>query len=244
MARNALQFFLQQKMQGKLVNVLCTMRMLRRDDVKEAVDFHRRITDEIGDSSFFAEDNTLKESVLGEGAAVGVYVHHELVALRSISYEKSFVDDAMKDLGFDESERPHMAVMDFCVTNPAFRGNNLQYITYIFMENILYPSRYHLQSTVSPKNVFSLNNILKCGFYCVGFTEKYGGHSRFVFYKNLRRPSRIVTRGHKEILLRDYRHHPTVIAEGYVGYKVKHKADGMVMLYGKLEQAKEKPEEE
>ena len=109
------------------------------------------------------------------------------------------------------------------------------------MENILYPNRYHLHTTVSPKNIFSLTNILKCGFHAMGFKNKYGGHPRFVLYKNLRKPMAVQTRGHKVILLKSYDYHPKVFADGFVGYKVKHKANGMALLYGKPLVAGEEP---
>ncbi|HCL80177.1 MAG TPA: hypothetical protein DIC53_09455 [Synergistaceae bacterium] len=240
----SMQFFLQKRGRGYVASILCNMRTLTKDDIGTAVEFHKRITDEIGDADFFAEDNTLVDSIKGAGAVVGIFAEDRLIALRSISYTDEFVDDAIEDLKLEDTERTHVAVMDFCVTDSEYRGNNLQFVSYIFMENILYPYRYHLHTTVSPKNVFSLNNILKCGFFTVGFKQKYGGHARFVLYKNLRYPTCVETKGHKEVLLRNYAYHPTVLDDGYVGYKVKHKAHGMAMLYGRPKQEEEAAPEE
>ncbi|MEA4881624.1 MAG: hypothetical protein VB045_09160 [Synergistaceae bacterium] len=227
------QFFLQKRELGLIRPVWCTMRLLTRGDIPEALRFHRRITEEIGDEGFFAEANTIEESIDGEGAVAGVFAEGRLIALRAVSYVDEYVDDALVDLELDESEKGHLAVMDFCITDSAFRGNNIQFFTYLFMETILYPHRYHLYTTVSPKNIFSLTNVLKSGFLAVRFKFKYGGHPRFVLYKNLRKPSAVQTRGHREILLRNYDYHPKVIASGFVGYKVKHKSTGMAMLYGR-----------
>ncbi len=238
------QFFLQKREVGLIVPVLCTMRLLGEDDIEDAVEFHRRITNEIGDPGIFAEHHTIAESIRGEGAVSGIYAGGKLIAVRAFSYVKEYVDEAMEDLGLDESEADSTAVMDFCVTDSSFRGNSIQFFTYLFMENILYPTRYHLHTTVSPQNSFSLINVLKCGFHAVDFKEKYGGHPRFVLYKNLRRPIAVKTRGHKEILLRNHDYHPKVFSEGFVGYKVKRKANGMALLYGKpllAEPAPEKP---
>lgn len=227
------QFFLQKREVGLIVPVLCTMRLLGEEDIEDALEFHKRITDQIGDPGIFAEENTIVESIRGEGAVTGIYAAGNLIAVRAFSYVKEYVDDAMEDLGLDESEADSTAVMDFCVTDPSFRGNNIQFFTYLFMENILYPTRYHLHTTVSPHNSFSLINVLKCGFHAVDFKIKYGGHPRFVLYKNLRKPVAVKTRGHKEILLRNHDYHPKVFAEGFVGYKVKRKANGLALLYGK-----------
>ncbi len=227
------QFFLQKREPGLIRPVLCTMRMLQQGDASEALAFHRRITEEIGDAGFFAEENTIEESINGQGAVAGVFAEGRLIALRAVSYVDEYVDDAMADLGLDQAEKRHLAVMDFCITDSAFRGNSIQFFTYLFMETILYPHRYHLYTTVSPKNIFSLTNVLKSGFSAVEFKYKYGGHPRFVLYKNLRKPLVVQTRGHREILLRSYDYHPRVLGDGYVGYKVKHKSTGMAMLYGR-----------
>ena len=233
MTYNSQQFFLQKRKIGLITPVLCTMRILGTEDMEEAVQFHKRISDGIGDAGFFSEENTLEASIKGEGVVAGAFGEGKLVALRAVSYVKEYVRDAMEDLGLDPSEVNSTAVMDFCVTDPAYRGNNLQFFTYIFIENVLYPNRYHLHTTVSPKNIYSIANVLKCGFYAVGFKEKYGGHSRFVFYKNMRKPTAILTRAHKEILLRNHDYHPKVLADGYMGYRVRHKARGTVMYYGR-----------
>jgi len=233
MAYNVQQFFLQKRGVGYVAPILCTMRGLGENDIEQAVVFHKRISDEIGDADFFAEENTIAESIMGEGVVVGVFAEGKLIALRAVSYVKEFVDDAVVDLDLDPGEANHVAVMDFCVTDSSFRGNSIQFFTYLFTESQMYPNRYHLHTTVSPKNIFSLTNVLKCGFSAIKFKQKYGGHHRFVLYKNLRKPGAVKTRGHKEILLRNYDYHPKVFADGFVGYKIKHKSNGMAMLYGK-----------
>jgi len=136
MAYASQQFFLQKREVGLIAPVLCTLRILGEDDIMEAVTFHRRITDEIGDAGFFAEDNTIVESIRGEGAVSGIFAEGRLIALRAVSYVKEYVDDALEDLGLDPSEAGNTAVMDFCVTDSAFRGNSIQFFTYLFMENI------------------------------------------------------------------------------------------------------------
>ena len=233
MPYNVQQFFLQKRDLGYIAPILCTMRGLVEDDIEEAVAFHKRVTDEIGDAGFFAEDNTIAESVLGEGIVIGIFAEGKLIALRAVSYVKEYVDDAVEDLGLAPEEAGNVAVMDFCITDSAFRGNSIQFFSYLFIESLMYPNRYHLHTTVSPKNIFSLTNVLRCGFTAIRFKQKYGGHHRFVLYKNLRKPGAVKTRGHKEILLRNYDYHPKVFADGFVGYKVKHKSNGMAMLYGK-----------
>ena len=64
--------FLQKREVGLIVPVLCTMRLLGEGDI-DAVEFHRRITNEIGDPGVFAEHHTIAESIRGEGAVSGIY---------------------------------------------------------------------------------------------------------------------------------------------------------------------------
>ncbi|MDI9370551.1 MAG: hypothetical protein GX181_00075 [Synergistaceae bacterium] len=230
---NVQQFFLQKRGLGYVAPILCTMRGLAEDDIEEAVEFHKRISDQIGDADIFCEDNTIAESVMGEGLAIGVYAEGRIIALRSVSYVKGDLEDAVEDLKLDPEEIDNVAVMDFCVTDKAFRGNYIQFFTYLHIESLMYPNRYHLYTTVSPRNVFSLRNVLKCGFIAVDFKKKYGGHNRFVLYKNLRRSIPVSTRGRKQVLLRNFDYHPKVMEAGFVGYKTRLKPNGMVMLYGR-----------
>ena len=230
---NVQQFFLQKRGLGYVAPILCTMRGLAEDDIEEAVKFHKRISNEIGDEDIFCEDNTIAESVLGEGLAIGVFAEGRLIGLRSVSYVQEHLEEAVEDLKLDPAETDNVAVMDFCVIDSAFRGNYIQFFTYLYIESLMYPNRYHLHTTVSPRNVFSLKNVLKCGFIAVDFKKKYGGHNRFVLYKNLRKSIPVSTRGRKQILLRNHDYHPKVMEAGYVGYKTKLKPNGMVMQYGR-----------
>ncbi|NLB83258.1 MAG: hypothetical protein GX791_03325, partial [Synergistaceae bacterium] len=107
------QFFLQKRELGLIRPIWCTMRLLQQGDVSEALAFHRKITEEIGDEGFFAEANTIEESISGQGAVAGVFAEGRLIALRAVSYVDEYVNGAMDDLELDQAEKGHLAVMDF-----------------------------------------------------------------------------------------------------------------------------------
>ena len=224
---------LRRRRAGLVETVPCTVRYLGPDDHAEAADFHGRIAEEIGDESLFSAENSISETLGGHGRALAFFDGDQMVCYRSVSYAPSEVEPAIRDLeiaGMDD----RVAVMDFCVIDSAFRGNNLQQISYYLMESIVHADNKNiLYTTVSPKNVYSLANVLDCGFCIEDLKRKYGGTLRFILAKRLDVPMAVVTRSHREVLLRDVRATHDILAEGCVGYKLRHRSRGMVILYGK-----------
>ena len=60
----------------------------------------------------------------------------------------------------------------------------------------------------------------------------YGGHERFILGKKLADAHSIKTAGHLEINLHDRRKMADALSEGYVGYKLRHRAAGINILFG------------
>ncbi|WMI71543.1 hypothetical protein RBH88_00235 [Aminobacterium sp. MB27-C1] len=220
------------KEKGIRKNVLCTMRLLAEKDTPSALDLHRKITLEIGDENIFCAEHTIEESILGKGFVIGIFDSDYLVAIRAISYGGKYMEEAQKDLQLHPSERDHIAVMDFCITEKAFRGNYIQHFTFLKAEEILYPERYHLHSTISPLNIFSLRNVLRSGFLIVDLKEKYGGYLRFILHKDIRTLPHIYTHEHIEVPLEDYDSHLALLSMGYYGYAIKGGYTGFSIVYG------------
>lgn len=73
-----------------------------------------------------------------------------------------------------------------CIVREKFRGNRLQYHLGVLIEQYALEKGVKLIcSTVSPKNIYSINNITKLG-YSYNRTlsvKKYGGYDRNLYYK-------------------------------------------------------------
>ena len=224
---------LRRRRAGVIETVPCTVRYLGPDDHAKAAAFHGRIAEEIGDESLFSAENSIRETLGGKGRALAFFDGDRMVCFRSVSYSPSEVEPAVRDLAIPGME-DRVAVMDFCVIDSSFRGNNLQQISYYLMESIVYADNRNIfYTTVSPKNIYSLANVLECGFCIEDLKRKYAGTLRFVLSKHLDVPTQTSTRNHREVPLHDVRAIRGVLDEGYSGYKLRHRSRGMVILFGK-----------
>ncbi|WP_286953630.1 MULTISPECIES: hypothetical protein [Aminobacterium] len=226
------EFFLVKKEKGIRKNILCHMRLLSERETPLALALHEKIAQEIGDENIFCAVHTIEESIRGEGFVIGIFSGNRLVAMRAVSYEGKYMEEALADLRLPLAEKEHAAVMDFCITEKNFRGNYIQHFTFLKAEGILYPERYHLHCTISPLNVFSLRNVLRSGFHIVDLKEKYGGYLRFILHKNLKNVPCIYTHDHIEVPIEDYESHLALLSMGYCGYAVKGAHSGFSIMYG------------
>lgn len=89
-------------------------------------------------------------------------------------------------LSLSDTEKEHVVYMDSAGVFPAFRGQGLQGKLLRKGEEMLKTTKYTVGlATVSPNNPASLNTLLKDGFEIITTTEKYGGLTRHVLYKQL-----------------------------------------------------------
>ncbi|HCA40799.1 MAG TPA: hypothetical protein DEP01_04410 [Aminobacterium sp.] len=225
-------FFLVKKSHGFRCNVLCKMRLLRKEDISLALSLHKKIAKDIGDENIFCAEHTIEESILGQGFVIGIFAEEVLIAMRAVSFGSKYVEEALADLRLPDKERNHIAVMDFCITEKAFRGNDIQHFTFLKAENLLYPYRYHLHTTISPLNNYSLRNMLRSGFLVVDLKEKYGGYLRFILHKDLQALPKVCIHEHIEVPIEDYDSQLALLSMGYYGYAIKKNHTGYSVLYG------------
>lgn len=214
----------------------CELCRLGPEDIEEMAALHNGVAKGLSRDIFAASTyEELERFLSDEGLSIGIRHKGKLVTARTIKMGRAWTDEALEayEIKLDEDERP--AVTGFCVVDWEFRGNNVQYLTQYLVEDIVAETHTSLITTVSPKNIFSLDNILTCNFRIVGIKEVYGGYLRFILKKDFR-PSLlpIWTHGHLQIPIRDKSAQMKAIAEGYAGYKLvrKHKS-GFHILYAK-----------
>lgn len=99
-------------------------------------------------------------------------------------------DNLGYDLGFDKLERSLVAHMDSAAVLPEFQGNRLQRRLISAAETILAARGYqYAMATVSPRNFYSLRNMLSSGYRIAKTTVKYGGKERHILIKTLATPA-------------------------------------------------------
>ena len=95
-------------------------------------------------------------------------------------------DNLGYDLGFSRQELPLAAHMESAAVLPEYQGNRLQRRLISSAEAILATRGYqYALATVSPKNFYSLRNMLSCGYRIAKTTLKYGGLERHILLKSL-----------------------------------------------------------
>lgn len=216
----------------------CRVYRLGPEDITDAVLLHDEVAKGVSKKIFVASACSEIERFLGEdGLAVGIRSCDKLVALRTLRMDRSWADEALEEyeLNLDPDEAP--AVTGFCVVDRAFRGNNVQYLTQYLIENAVSERHTSIITTVSPLNIFSLDNILVCNFRIIGIKEVYGGYLRYIMKKDFRSSlAPLWTHGHRQIGIRDIKAQLRALEEGFVGYKLVRKhTEGFHILYAGTE---------
>ncbi|MCL2684676.1 MAG: hypothetical protein FWE55_05480 [Synergistaceae bacterium] len=217
---------------GRSQVVQCEIDRMKPDDYDEAVKLHNRATKGLSCEIFVQTPEKDMRRLLGRGGiSLGVWFDGRLICMRAIVTDGKWVDEILADMGFDADPARKTVYTDHCVVDKDFRGNNIQFLTHYEMENRIVDRYETFYTTVSPKNSFSLQNILGCNFVIVGLKELYSGNLRYILKKPLSRCIPIWTRGHLVIPIRDTKRQTTAIAEGYVGYKLIRRPRGFSVLY-------------
>lgn len=199
----------------------------RLDDVMKLQDL---IYSKLQDKEIFATDTKadyLKDMEQG-GFVLGVYVDKKLVSYRYVSFPGLNDKNLGLDLGMDTNALLHSANLETTVVHPDFRGNKLQKLTLDHaVEMIKDKGYYHLFSTVSPKNIFSLANVMSAELKVKALKRKYGtmpdnrdGKWRFILHRDLTQEvcsdySKIIT-----LSLTDFNSQVKALKGGYIGHQV------------------------
>ena len=213
----------------------CVLRRLSMADKDEALALHRVIADGAHHDIFIpgTDDNFL--SILGgEGAVLGIQDGKRIICMRTVLFRTSDEEILSEDMGLLPDQMKRMAFVDYCIVHHDYRGNNLQFLTHCFMEAFLWDDFDYLYTTVSPKNIYSLRNVISCGFYAFQLKERYGGYMRYLLRKDLKDGVSIRTKRHESALLRDYHSQQDIMSRGKVGYRLMRSMSGMWMAFGAL----------
>lgn len=107
-----------------------------------------------------------------------------MAGLYIITYPGTDPDNLGIDIGLPEPELSRVAHMDAIVVHPLYRGQGLQQQLTLFAEQELVDngSRYFM-CTIHPDNIYSKNNMERCGYKVMKQVVKYGGLPRLILFK-------------------------------------------------------------
>lgn len=220
---------------GKTQVVQCAMSVLKPEHAEQSIALHDRVAHGLGSDIFIPSDKEeIKRCLSKDGFTIGIWHEEKLVCARTLKTDADWVNEGLEDMG-EPSDPKHSTVLtDYMVVDKEFLGNNVQFLTYFISEILVSMGKDRIVSTVAPKNVFSLQNIMRCGFHITGLKSLYGGNLRYVTVKKLRETLPIWTNRHYTINIRNIAEQKRIIAEGNVGYKLIHKIGGFAMLFAPM----------
>ena len=230
-----MQLFVRRHMSdGRSLTVPCTIEVLSEKDEKISIELHNEVAHGLSRDIFAAStEEELKRFLTDEGLAVGARYDDRLICLRTLKISPDWVRRSLSDYNLSPEMYRNSVVTGFCVVDREFRGNNIQFLTQFYAENIVSKSYDSVVTTVSPKNIFSLQNVLACGYCIIAIEWTYGGFLRFVLKKEFYPQNPLWTHGHLRIPIRDIKKQKESLANGCVGYKIIRGPSGFAILYGR-----------
>lgn len=128
----------------------------------------------------------LKKHVEQEGTILKAVVDGVLAGFLVIRYPKEAEDNLGSYVSLTAQERELVAHMESAAVRPEFRGMGIQKKLMKKGEEMLANTEYtYLMGTAHPDNVYSVNNFRQLGYEIIAKENKYGGLSRYVFYREI-----------------------------------------------------------
>lgn len=220
---------------GKTQVVPCTMSILKPKHAEDSICLHKRVAKGLGPDIFVPSDTEeISRYLTTDGFTIGVWHNDKLVCARTVRTDGDWVNEGLEEIYEPADARHSTALTGYMVVDKEYRGNNVQFLTYFLSEALLATNKNRILSTVAPKNVFSLQNIMRCGFHVTGLKQLYGGTIRYVTEKRLCESLPIWTNNHHTISIRNLDEQRRVLAQSNVGYKLINKIGGFAMLYAPM----------
>lgn len=217
---------------GHMNLVPCSMSVLTPEDTDEVIRLHDEVSHGLSKEVFAAKSHDEIMRLLSpEGLAVGIKHKGSVISTRAVIIGKQWVKESLDPLGVPTYESESAAFTGYCVVAKEFRGNNVQFLSQYYAENLISQHFKSIYTTVSPYNVFSLENVLNCNYRIVGIVNVYGGLLRYVLKKAFMPKFPLWTHWHLKLPIRDIDAQREALAKGYRGYKIIRKHSGIHILY-------------
>ncbi|RVU55302.1 hypothetical protein [Anaerosphaera multitolerans] len=136
-----------------------------------------------------SKEDTFKPYYKG-GEILGLFDEDEnLVAQRYIVFLDCYNSDLMDDINLPLEERKGIIYLKSILVDRNYTGNKLQYRTFEVLRKLMNEKNYYKYiSTISPYNLFSIENALRGGLKIRGLEKKYPdekepqGYWRYINY--------------------------------------------------------------
>lgn len=138
----------------------------------------------------------LKEVLIKNSYTLGVFHNGQLIAIGILQYYQALLKDAELNILLKNKKFDRYFTVKLIIVKKGYRGFGLQrrmldkMVEHI-IQNIERDKKILFLATVSPKNKYSLNNFIACGYKILALKKMYGGYDRFLVYKEVKSESKI-----------------------------------------------------
>ncbi len=149
------------------------------------------ISHEISDNDLFCADNRdfIFRHIVSEGFVLKAVVDGHVAAFLIVRYPHAADDNLGRDDGLPENDLDSVFHIESVAVLPEYRGNGLQRKLVKIGERRAFADGYREgYATVSPKNKYSLDNMLALGYSVVCEAAKYGS-VRLILHKRMSSPT-------------------------------------------------------
>jgi len=156
--------------------------------------------------------------VLGAYAAGNHAEPDKLIALKALAFPRR-KENLGINAGLARSEWDQVLHLEGTLIHPDYRGNGLQIeLTRLGLSR--HPHYRYRCATVSPYNMYSLNNLLALNFFVVNITIKYSGQNRLICFQDLQSIWKPDLSNAISVSLDDRKQIDQLFIKGYRGYQL------------------------
>lgn len=171
-----------------------------------------------------------------DGKMIGVIIKNQLIAHCAIYFPRHNNNNLGLDLSFPENILDKVAQLEVVAVHPDYRGNLLGLTMSNQALKIMKTFQFHHACvTVSPKNFYNLNVVLKLGFLIKKLALKYDGKLRYILYKNLTVET-LSFNPQDGILIpnTDIEAQQNALQQGLVGHQIHPIANGFAIVFNRF----------
>lgn len=155
-------------------------------DVEHIMELQKEIFEGLTNTEILRKNtiDTFTECAKTPNLTLGIWDADTLIAVAIFVDASGTEEDLSSDLVSCIPKKS--ANIKLVMVKEKYRGNNMQQIMMLILERYAFERGYtHLCTTVSEKNIYSLQNIIQVGYQFDHNAIKYGGLSRKVFVKDI-----------------------------------------------------------
>ena len=162
---------------GKHIKEEYRIELLSIKDLEEVISLQNYVVSTLERKEIFFPDtyDNLYDAMIEGAIILGVYnSQNKLICYRYVKFPKLNRDNLGYDLNLPLEELIHVCNLESTVVYPDYRGNHLQYLTLeALIPLIKEEGAKHMICTISPFNMFSVDNIMKHGLKVKLLKRKY-----------------------------------------------------------------------